>query len=72
MNKYKHYWTHCDFCNIQIIVCGKCGNNCCNAGYGEIDDIKCDACPSAYDMQDEGYKNNPNLLEHVKSFKMEL
>lgn len=35
------------------VICGKCGNNCCNGGYGElVDGSQCDACPSAYDKQD--------------------
>ncbi len=39
-----------------MVICGKCGNNCCNGGYGTLPDgSKCDACPSAYDMQDKGY-----------------
>jgi hypothetical protein len=33
-----------------MVICGKCGNNCCNGGYGN--DGKCDACPSAYEEQD--------------------
>lgn len=36
-----------------MVVCGKCGNNCCNGGFGKLPDgSKCDACPSAYAMQD--------------------
>lgn len=38
----------------SMVVCGKCGNNCCNAGYGTLPDgSECDACPSAYVMQRE-------------------
>lgn len=66
MNGWKHnghFWDDCQSCG-RMVVCGKCGNNCCNGGYGEIigpdkvgDEvvmIACDACPSAYEMQDEG------------------
>jgi hypothetical protein len=36
-------------------MCGKCGNNCCNGGYGTLEDgSTCDMCPSAYDLQDQG------------------
>jgi len=54
-----HKWTDCDMCG-RMVVCGKCGNNCCNGGYGEIFDpesgvmIPCDACPSAYELQSKG------------------
>lgn len=49
---YKQYCYHCD---RDIIVCGKCGNNTCNGGYGELPTadpdimVKCDQCPSAYE-----------------------
>jgi hypothetical protein len=49
-----HYWADCPMCG-RMVVCGKCGNNCCNAGYGELwPGVPCDACPSAYEMQDRG------------------
>lgn len=47
-----HYWEYCNHCHASMVVCGKCGNNCCNGGYGEIDGVQCDACPEAYAMQD--------------------
>jgi hypothetical protein len=54
IGKPGHRWSDCPMCG-QMVVCGKCGNNCCNGGYGTLPDGKtCDACPSAYDMQDEG------------------
>lgn len=43
---------NCDYCG-PALRCPKCGNNCCNAGYGEIDGEPCDLCPSIYDVQDE-------------------
>lgn len=46
-----HRWDYCDLCEVEIVMCGKCGNNCCNGGYGEVDGKKCDACPSAYELQ---------------------
>lgn len=36
-----------------MIVCGKCGNNCCNGGYGVVDGKECPDCPSAYELQKE-------------------
>lgn len=54
-NPFGHRWDYCDHCEGRMVVCGQCGNNCCNGGYGEMaPGIKCGACPSAYDMQDAG------------------
>lgn len=57
-----NYITYCTHCGTDVVICGKCGNNCCNGGYGEIfTEVPgvmkvCDQCPSAYLMQDEQYK----------------
>lgn len=57
-NPYGHYWGNCYMCG-KVVICGKCGNNCCNAMYGTLPDGKdCDACPSAYEMQ--GLREPPN------------
>lgn len=45
-----HRWSYCDCCEHEVVICGKCGNNACNGGYGEVDDKECDACKSAYDL----------------------
>ncbi len=42
----------CSICGWTVI-CPKCGNNCCNGGYGEIDGETCDVCPDAYAYQKE-------------------
>lgn len=56
----KHKKAYCELCERDMIICGKCGNNTCNGGYGEIigpnkinDEIvmiTCDACESAYEL----------------------
>lgn len=51
----EHRWAFCDLCADEMVICGQCGNNCCNGCYGEIDGKPCDACPSAYDKQDREY-----------------
>jgi hypothetical protein len=51
----EHYWDYCHLCEHDVVICGKCGNNTCNGGYGEVDGKECDACPSAYDL----YLNTP-------------
>lgn len=57
---YKHYWLVCEMCG-PAVICGKCGNNCCNAMYGEMPDgSKCDLCPSAYKKQEKEYQEHEN------------
>ena len=60
-NPHKHYWDFCELCSEDrgdlVVICGKCGNNCCNAGYGTLPNgDQCDACPSAYEMQKHGQR----------------
>lgn len=51
----QHTWEDCPMCG-PMVVCGKCGNNCCNGGYGKLrDGSECDACPSAYEKQEREY-----------------
>ena len=38
-------------CKVWFIRCSKCGNNCCNAGWGEVDGEECDVCPLCYSYQ---------------------
>ena len=54
-----NHWYYCDHCERDTVICGKCGNNTCNGGYGLVDGVKCDQCPSAYQMQ----ANAPLTLE---------
>jgi len=51
-----HEWSYCKLCEHDVVICGKCGNNTCNGGYGEVDGEECDACESAYKM----YLNETN------------
>lgn len=49
----EHHWDFCEMCDCNVVICGKCGNNTCNAGYGDLPDgTPCDACPSAYELSD--------------------
>ena len=58
----KHYWVYCSHCEAESVVCGTCGNNCCNGSYGEVVGPKhnttmgCPDCKSAYEMQGSGKK----------------
>ena len=47
----KHTWEYCGLCKRPMVVCGKCGNICCNGGYGTVDGGQCQECESAYEMQ---------------------
>jgi len=40
---------YCPTCGATFVRCPRCGNNSCNAGYGE--DGKCPVCPKAYEFQ---------------------
>lgn len=54
MSGYPHQWFDCEMCGASVL-CGLCGNNCCNGGYGTLPDgTTCHACPSAYAVQDGG------------------
>ena len=58
MNNYRSY---CEHCQSDVIICGKCGNNTCNGGYGEVDGVQCDQCPSAYQQY-----SNTTMNEKIK------
>ena len=55
-----HYWTYCRHCQTDVVICGKCGNNCCNGGRGETFGqlagvmAPCDGCDEAYIMHNSG------------------
>jgi len=55
VNKHKHYWAYCNHCECPMVICGNCGNNCCNGGTGQYaDGTSCDICLDAYTFQDLG------------------
>lgn len=64
-----HYWSECFMCG-PMVVCGKCGNNSCNAGYGTLPDgSKCDACPSAHEKDvTEGVVERKKIWRRVRHF----
>ena len=52
--KLDHRICYCAHCERMTVICGKCGNNCCNGTYGVLTSGKsCDACPEAYKIQDQ-------------------
>lgn len=61
-NPFGHSWFKCGCCG-DAVLCGKCGNNACNGGYGTLPDgSTCDACPTAYDIQNAAtYDDDGNV-----------
>jgi len=58
--EFKIDW--CNGCGGTMVRCPKCDNNCCNGGYGRMDEngktvawneegVPCDVCPLAYQYQ---------------------
>ena len=53
----KDDWFYCNSCETWAILCPKCGNNCCNAMYGQVKQldrtsVTCDFCPEVYKEAD--------------------
>lgn len=48
MLEKNHKWHYCTHCEAPVVLCGTCGNNCCNGGSG------CSDCDSAYELQSSG------------------
>jgi len=56
----RHTLGYCDNCQTEMVVCADCGNNCCNAGTGEINGRRC-GCEEAYAHQAEYWQNNDRV-----------
>jgi len=41
---------YCEECERWFVRCGRCGNNCCNAGTNDMDGAPC-GCKEAYEIQ---------------------
>lgn len=52
---------YCKTCDTPMLRCPKCQNNCCNAGYGEVDGKQCDLCPEVYALQDAMWESGEIL-----------
>ena len=50
-------------CDHAVVICGTCDNNCCNGGYGTVNDADCADCPSAYAL----YYKVAGYLQMTKS-----
>lgn len=45
----RHKFAFCETCKNFMVECVTCGNNCCNAGYGQVDGKNCPDCPEAHE-----------------------
>ena len=54
--KAPHKLSVCEMCG-EHVVCGYCGNNCCNGGTGTLPDGTECGCDEAYAAQDEYFKD---------------
>jgi hypothetical protein len=49
----EHKAVYCEHCERETVICGACGNNCCNGDSGENPDgAKCAHCEGAH-QQDQ-------------------
>ena len=53
-------WGYCELCRGTFVYCPKCGNNCCNAGYGYLNGETCDVCELAYQYQALAWETKKN------------
>lgn len=56
----RHTLSRCSLCECDMVLCADCGNNCCNAGTGEVDGKRC-GCDEAYEHQAAYWKNNDSV-----------
>lgn len=58
----QHKFSFCDHCERTIVICGSCGNNTCNGGYGEVNSptpnemMQCPDCQTAYELDRSQFK----------------
>lgn len=79
---FKFTWEYCGLCKTMFVRCPKCGNNCCNAGFGEVTldgkpvtsrklqkHKQCDVCNLAYQYQDLAWKTKKAPTPTKKQLK---
>jgi hypothetical protein len=55
-------WEWCETCQCAFIRCSHCGNNCCNAGTGQLKDGTECGCKEAYAYYDEHEPPSKELM----------
>lgn len=71
MSIIEHHWSICFMCG-PVVICGACGNNCCNGTYGTAPGGlhgSCTYCPSAYEMQDKQWNGIKYYISRSKRRK---
>lgn len=64
--KREHYWSYCEQCQVEMVKCGTCGNNCCNGGFGQINGKECQDCVIAYAKQDNERSLHSFAISNMK------
>lgn len=57
-------WTWCEICEVGMVICPQCGNNCCN-GHEE-----CELCKKVYEFEYDHWNRGdyPKMEEEVKLY----
>lgn len=68
-NPHGHRWDICGHCG-PMVRCGKCNNNTCNGGRGQVNGEWCDACEDAWKLKQAGppdeFKQSPEFIAWSK------
>ena len=57
-----HTWHYCTQCRDWIVICGICGNNCCNGGSGKTTGTTNCNCDEAYSIQFQWFDSPEYLM----------
>lgn len=60
---YIFQWELCAMCGDYVVICPRCGMNCCSGGYGTVEGEVCPVCPDAYEYQEKNWYNRPKLTD---------
>jgi hypothetical protein len=67
-----HRWDICSMCG-PCVICGYCGNGCCNGGYGALaDGSECTHCKEAYEIYDNKFLSFKDQKDKYEAFKKEI
>jgi len=67
-----HTWSYCPLCKYTMVICGTCGNNTCNGGYGTINNLPCPDCESAHELCDRDFRKHNCILWLNIKYKFNL
>jgi hypothetical protein len=64
----KHTLSYCALCEGDMVICADCGNNCCNASTGTLENGERCGCDEAYEDQ-AAYWKDPTSVEFAKDIR---